>query len=235
MSLPLLLALFGAGVLSFASPCVLPLVPVWVGIAAGGAADRPTGAVSATLWFVAGFASVFAALGSVAGRLGGAVADAGAWLPRLGGVLVVVFGLAMLGLPLGRLDRDARLVGAIPGWARSGRFVGARAAVAGVAFGAAWTPCVGPLLGAALVAAAGSGSAASGSLLLVAYALGLGVPFVAAALALASWPAAARRLEASAPTLRRVGGVVLVVTGAALVAGITDQLLSPAADLISNA
>ena len=120
---------------------------------------------------------------------------------------------------------------------RPGRGVGAypRSALVGATFAVAWTPCVGPVLAGILTLAAASGTAAQGSLLLVAYALGLGVPFVAAALALASWPAAARRLEASAPTLRRVGGVVLVVTGAALVAGLTDQLLSPAADLISNA
>ena len=231
MSPTLWLALFGAGVASFASPCVLPLVPVWIGIAAGEAGEAPGTAVRATAWFVGGFAAVFVLLGAIAGRVGGALADADAWLPRAGGVLVIVFGLAMVGLPLGRLDRESRLLRVVPSWARSHRSTAVRAGVAGVAFGAAWTPCVGPLLGSALVAAGGAGSVGGGSALLLAYALGIGLPFLLAALALASWPDANRRLARHAPALRVAGGVVLVIVGGALAAGLTDELLSPVARL----
>lgn len=231
MSPLVVLALFGAGITSFASPCVLPLVPVWMGLALGDAGDRPSGALWATAWFVAGFAVVFAALGAAIGRLGGSLADAGGWLPRAGGVLVVLFGLSMVGLPLGPLDQDARLLGSVPRWARSHRSTAIRAGVTGVVFGAAWTPCVGPLLGSALVAAGGSGSAARGAALLLAYSLGIGLPFLIAALVLTSWPDASQRIAPLTPKLRVAGGLVLVLAGLALAAGLSDELFSPLARL----
>ena len=143
----------------------------------------------------------------------------------------MLFGLAMIGLPLGPLDQNARVLGAVPEWARSHRSAAIRAGVTGVVFGAAWTPCVGPLLGSALVAAGGSGSAPAGAALLLAYSLGLGLPFLIAALVLASWPKASERIAPLTPKLRVAGGVVLVVAGFALAAGLSDELISPLARL----
>jgi len=135
--------------------------------------------------------------------------------------VVALMGLVMLGVLRGPWARDRRLVGAIP--AGGGPL---RPFVIGVAFGAAWTPCVGPLLGAALTVAAAAGEAARGTLLLVAYALGIGVPFVLASLGLAASPRVARALGRVAPAVERAGGVVLVVLGTLLVTGTYDQLTS---------
>lgn len=209
-----LVALFGAGVASFLAPCVVPLLPAYLGIVAGEAAEAgdTARAVPATLLFVLGFAVVFASLGAAAGLLGSSLSDLQEWVRRIGGVAVVVMGLALLGALRGPLARERRLIPRLP--AGGGRL---RPVIVGVAFGAAWTPCVGPLLGAALVVAARSGQVVRGTLLLLAYALGIGVPFVLAALGLASSPALAARLRAAAPRIERVAGVLLVALGLLLV------------------
>ena len=231
MSALAIVALFGAGLLSFASPCVLPLVPAWVAIAAGDV-DDPRALRWGTVWFVGGFTLVFVLLGTLAGRLGGLVDPAQTWIVRVGGLLLVGFGLALLGLPLDRLSGEVRLVRVLPAATGSLASTTWRAAVAGVAFGAAWTPCVGPLLGTALVAAGGSGGGASGAVLLLAYSLGVGLPFVAAALAYAAWPGAQQRLRPLAGWLRAGAGALLAILGLAVALGAVDRLFSPAARLV---
>ena len=183
-----LIALFGAGVASFLAPCVVPLVPAYLGLVVGesGDAGDPAQAVPATLVFVFGFAAVFAALGVAAGSLGSSLRDVQDWVQRVGGVLIVVMGLALLGVLRGRLWREHRFVHRLP---RAGPL---RPFVLGVAFGAAWSPCVGPLLSAALLVAADRADPWRGAALLLAYALGIGVPFVLASLGLASSPGLAR-------------------------------------------
>jgi cytochrome c-type biogenesis protein len=140
---------------------------------------------------------------------------------RIGGVLLVVMGLALLGLVRGPFATDHRVLRSIPRVAAP-----LRPFVVGVVFGAAWTPCVGPLLGAALTVAAASGQALRGTLLLVAYALGIGVPFLLATLGLASSGTARRRLRRIGPIIERVGGALLVVLGLLLVTGAYGHLTS---------
>jgi cytochrome c-type biogenesis protein len=247
-------ALFGAGIASFLAPCVVPLVPAYLGmitseagaagavrvgaagsdgpggpagpraaISAGGAVPvdgvaldqrAPARAVMATLLFVAGFAVVFAGLGVAAGLAGSSLQSFQDGIERVGGVLVMLFGLAMLGVLRGPFARERRLIRRLP--SGGGRL---RPVVVGVAFGAAWSPCVGPLLGAALVAAARTGDPLRGGVLLFAYACGIGVPFVAASLSLASAPGALDRLKRIGPQLERVAGVLLVVLGVLLATG----------------
>lgn len=232
-----LVALFGAGLLSFLSPCVLPLVPVWLAVAAGDV-GRPKALVRGTLAFVAGFTIVFVALGTVAGRVGRLVDPSQTWVTRVGGVLLVVFGAALAGLPVERFVPEVRLLRAPPSAAapsETGTVFGAaalRGLVAGIAFGAAWTPCVGPLLGAALLSAGGTGGAAPGAALLAAYSLGVGLPFLAASLAYRAWPAAQHRLQPVAQGLRLAAGVGLALCGAALALGAAQRLISPAARLL---
>lgn len=226
------LALLGAGLLSFASPCVLPLVPVWLGLAIGDAGESSVGALRATAWFVGGFSAVFVALGAASGQVGDWLSNADQWLSRVGGLAVAVFGLLMIGFGGNRLSSDRRPIPARPSWV-SGRSPALRSGVAGVAFGAAWTPCVGPLLGSALVVASRASSPAAGASLLAAYSLGVGLPFLAASLAVASWPDAQRRLAPAANRLRIGGGALLVVTGAALATGASNWLFSPAARLLT--
>lgn len=206
-------ALFGAGVASFLAPCIVPLVPAYLGIIVGemGDAHDPARAVPATLVFIAGFTTVFAGLGALAGLLGSSLEAFQNDVRIVGGVLIIVMGLALLGFAKGPLARERRLIPNLP--AVTGV---ARPYVVGVAFGAGWSPCVGPLLAAALTIAARSGQVVHGTFLLAAYALGIGVPFLVAALGLASSPRLADRLRRIGPNLERVAGILLVVLGVLL-------------------
>ncbi len=208
-----IVALFGAGIASFLAPCIIPLVPAYLGIIVGemGDAHDPARAVPATLIFIAGFTTVFAGLGAVAGALGSSLSTFQSWVRTVGGVLIIVMGLALLGVARGPLSRERRLIPTLP------KVTGvARPYVVGVAFGAGWSPCVGPLLAAALTIAARSGEVGRGTILLCAYAMGIGVPFLATALGLASSPQLADRLRRIGPGLERVSGVLLVVLGVLL-------------------
>jgi cytochrome c-type biogenesis protein len=216
-------ALFGAGVASFLAPCLVPLLPAYLGIIAGEAVEArdPARVVPATLLFVLGFALVFASFGAAAGLLGSALTEVQNGVQRVGGVVVAVMGLVLLGVIRGPFARERRVI------SRVGRIGGPlRPVVVGVAFGAAWSPCVGPLLGAALTVAAGSGDAGRGALLLFAYALGIGVPFVVASLGLASSPRLAERLRRVGPRVERVAGGLLVVLGLLLATGTYRHLAS---------
>ncbi len=208
-----IVALFGAGVASFLAPCIIPLVPAYLGIIVGemGDAHDPARAVPATLIFIAGFTTVFAGLGAIAGALGSSLSTFEGWVRTVGGVLIIVMGLALLGIARGPLSRERRLIPTLP------KVTGvARPYVVGIAFGAGWSPCVGPLLAAALTLAARSGEVLRGTILLCAYALGIGVPFLVAALGLASSPQLAERLRRIGPNLERVSGVFLVLLGVLL-------------------
>ncbi len=205
-----IVALFGAGVASFLAPCIIPLVPAYLGIIVGemGDAHDPARAVPATLIFIAGFTTVFAGLGAAAGLLGSSLDTFETGIRIVGGVLIVVMGLALLGVARGPLSRERRLIPTLP--AVTGV---ARPYVVGIAFGAGWSPCVGPLLAAALTIAARTGQVGRGTILLIAYAMGIGVPFLVAALGLASSPRLAERLRRIGPNLERIAGGLLVVLG----------------------
>jgi cytochrome c-type biogenesis protein len=157
----------------------------------------------------------------VAGSIGSSLGSVQDVLQRVGGAIVIVLGLVLLGAVRGRLAQERRLIRRLPD-------VGGplRPLVLGVAFGAAWSPCVGPLLGAALVVAAHGGDPWRGALLLLAYAAGIGVPFVLASLGLASSPGIAARVRRIGPVLERAGGVLLVVLGVLLVTGTYAHLTS---------
>jgi cytochrome c-type biogenesis protein len=203
-------ALFGAGVASFLAPCIVPLVPAYLGIIVGevGDAHDPARAVPATLIFIAGFTTVFAGLGAAAGALGSSLSTFQDGVRVVGGVVIVVMGLALLGVARGPLARERRLIPTLP------KVTGVvRPYVVGLAFGAGWSPCVGPLLAAALTIAARSQEIGRGTFLLCAYALGIGVPFLIAALGIASSPRLANRLGRMGPGLERVSGALLVALG----------------------
>lgn len=221
-----MVVLFGAGVASFLAPCVVPLLPAYLGIIAGerapsGGDEGGAPSVRATAVFVLGFAVIFAALGAAAGLVGSSLDEVESVVQRVGGALVILMGLALLGVVRGPFGAHHRLFRVVPNVAGP-----LRPFVVGVAFGAAWTPCVGPLLGAALTVAAASGQAVRGTLLLVAYALGIGVPFMLASLGLASSSAARRRLRRMGPFIERAGGALLVILGVLLVTGAYGALTS---------
>ena len=215
-----LAAAFAAGVVSFLSPCVLPLVPAYLSYVAGwslrGEGSRSgrsrAAALAASLVFVLGFTTVFVAMGA------GATAAAGLLLAHRGaleiaaGIVVAVFGLALM-LPLSPWQRELRFHPALPG----GR-VGA-AYVLGAAFAFGWTPCIGPILGAILALAATGESVRGGAVLLAAYALGLGVPFLLAAAGTDALAARLRGLGRLGRRLQIAAGAVLVAMGAAMATG----------------
>jgi cytochrome c-type biogenesis protein len=210
---------FVAGLLSFLSPCVLPLIPSYVGFLTGLSleeidARRGTALVHA-LWFVAGFSIIFVALGATASVLGVMLLHSQVWIGRIGGAIVILFGLYLLGVlrPAFLLrERKLQLAHKPLGYFGS--------AFVGVTFGAAWTPCIGPILGAILTLAAAQGSVAQGSALLAVYSLGLAIPFVITAFALDRFLSWFQRFRPYIVWVERVAGVLLIVLGLLL---LTDR------------
>jgi len=212
---------FVAGIVSFLSPCVLPLVPGYVSyVAAQGPArrhlswSRRFATLGISICFVAGFGTIFVALGVSASAIGQLLARYRHELTLISGIIIIVFGLLMLGL-VGRatwLQRDLRFHPRIVGGSPVAAYV------LGLTFGFGWTPCIGPVLGAILTVSAGE-STTGGVGLLAAYALGLGVPFLIAALFLDRAAKALRRLRRLGQALQLVGGLVLIAFGIAMVFG----------------
>lgn len=195
-----------AGVVSFASPCFLPIVPVFVAYLVGtdAAGARRRAALAQALTFVLGFTTVFVGLWASIGLVGYLIGDHRDLLRIGGGVVLVVLGLHVAGLVrLPVLDRSVRAAVRVD---LAQRPTYRRSALLGLAFGAGWTPCIGPILGGVLGLATAGESVGQGTVLLLAYALGLGVPFVLVALGAT---AVSRRLS----WLTRHQGAVAVVSG----------------------
>ncbi|HEV2750996.1 MAG TPA: cytochrome c biogenesis protein CcdA [Gemmatimonadales bacterium] len=207
---------FLAGLLSFLSPCVLPLIPSYVGFLTGLTFEelevRRGTALLHALWFVAGFSLVFVALGATASALGVVLLHSQVWIGRVGGVIVILFGLYLIGvLRPAFLMRERRIELARKPLGYAG------SAVVGITFGAAWTPCIGPILGAILTMAAAQASLTHGAGLLAAYALGLAVPFLLAAVALDRFLVWFQKFRPYIVWVERVAGVLLIVLGLLLV------------------
>jgi len=210
-----------AGVLSFLSPCVLPIVPPYLaymgGISMGemtaqGPARRRV--ILPALFFVLGLSTIFLLLGFTASVFGSFVLQNQLLLARISGVVIIVFGLHFLGvfrIPI--LERELRMEAG----ERSGSAVGAY--VLGLAFAFGWTPCIGPQLGAILSLAAQAESTTRGTLLLGVYALGLGLPFLLAAIFVERSMALMTRLKRHMRLIERAMGALLLVVGVALVTG----------------
>ena len=224
---------FAAGLVSFVAPCTLPLVPAYLGYAAGltglDLADPETRERSrgrllvGSALFVFGFSIVFVALGIAAGGIGHAIHAAGTAVQVAGGVLMVVFGLVLAGvLRIPGFERTFR-----PEAPKRLRKLGLGAAVPfGIVFGIGWTPCVGPFLGTALALAAVAGHATEGAILLLAYALGLGLPFLVVALLWASFPGLSRTLGRFGAVSARVGGLTIAALGLAVATGLYAHVTS---------
>jgi cytochrome c-type biogenesis protein len=207
---------FTAGLLSFLSPCVLPLIPSYITFITGlSLEDVQTSRRSAlvhSLLFVAGFTLIFVALGASATMLGRVLLAYREWIARIGGLLIIVFGLYLLGVfnvALFARERRVHLADKPAGYLGT--------LLVGIAFGAGWTPCIGPILGAILTYNMSNPDVGRGVGLLLVYSLGLAVPFVIAALAVPQFLSAFARLRPRLLLLSRVSGALLVVVGLLMV------------------
>lgn len=250
LSGPMIVALpiaFLAGLVSFASPCVLPLVPGYLGFVSGMAAGagargdvvRGTAPGAPTLTevprarlvagvalFVAGFTVVFVVFGVLAGSVGAALAARADLLTRVLGVVVILMGLVFLGLgPLARLT-------ARPGWTPRAGLWGAP--LLGIVFGLGWTPCIGPTLVAVYTLALDGASAGRGAAVSIAYCLGLGLPFLLVALYLDRSARALGFLRRHRVTVARIGGGLLVAVGLLLVTGLWGRIAAATAGWIGG-
>ena len=222
---------FGAGLLSFLSPCVLPLVPPYLcflggltldelaeaQVAGEGAASRRV--LFAALAFVLGFTLVFTALGATASTLGQFIAENFTLLGRIAGVIIVLLGLHFLGLlriPL--LYREARFQVE----RRPAGLIGAF--VVGLAFAFGWTPCVGPVLATILIIAGSQDSLLHGTTLLTSYALGIGLPFLLAALFARPFMTFMQRFRRHLGRVEKTLGALLVVTGVLFITGSMNEI-----------
>ncbi|MBL4600748.1 MAG: sulfite exporter TauE/SafE family protein [Rhizobiaceae bacterium] len=222
-------AAFVAGLISFVSPCVLPIVPPYLCFIAGMSMDelaksRENNAaykkvIAASVAFVMGFATVFVALGASASFIGGFVTRHLDTLSMVAGVIIIILGLHFLGVfKIGLLYREAR----VHVERKPAGLIGSY--VVGLAFAFGWTPCVGPVLAAVLFAAGAEGSALHGALLLLAYALGIGIPFILASFFVVPFMGWMRRFSKHLGKVEKVMGGMLVLTGILFITGQMNTL-----------
>lgn len=219
-----------AGLVSFLSPCVLPLVPPYLGYLGGTTIDQMTaeGGLERTVWrrvviasvfFVLGFTTVFVGLGAGASMFGQMIQTYRSELAMVAGVVIILFGLHFLGiLRIPLLYSEARYHGEVSGASFAGAYL------LGLAFAFGWTPCVGPVLATVLALAAQEASLAAGVKLLLVYSLGLGVPFVLAAVAIRPFMSFMMRFRRHLGALEKVMGALLVLTGILFLTGSMNWL-----------
>ncbi len=221
-----ILTVFAAGVISFLSPCVLPLVPGYISYVSGNSLDRTAGSPAgrlSTLFlsavFVLGFSTVFIALGASATAISRLLLSYRYETTIIGGAVIVLFGVFMTGLvPIPWLERDVRFRGNV----RAGHPIGAY--VLGLAFGFGWTPCIGPVLGAILTVSALSATVSTGIALLTVYSIGLGVPFLFSAIFMEGLLRRLKSMRQAGRMLQLGAGAVMVAMGIAMITGYMSVL-----------
>lgn len=220
--LPAMIVALTAGIISFLSPCVLPIVPPYLaymsGVSLNDMQDESAGRRKATisaLFFVLGLSTVFLFLGFTASAFGAFFLKNQEVFAQISGVVVIIFGLHFLSVfRIPMLDREARMDAGDAGGTSFGAYV------LGLAFAFGWTPCIGPQLGAILSLAASEASVARGTLLLGIYAAGLGIPFLLAAMFLTRSMRVMNRLKRHMNAIEKAMGVLLILVGIALLTGL---------------
>lgn len=226
MSTTLFVTAFFGGLLSFFSPCVLPLIPAYLTFLTGLSTEelqekQPLSkTVVPALLFIAGFSVIFIALGASASVLGSILKQHQKTITVAGGILVIIFGILMTDfVKIPALYGEARFdMGKTKVFGRYSAFF------TGLAFGAGWTPCIGPILATILTLAASSASVASGTLLLVVYSVGLGLPFLAVALLFGFFAPYLKFMSVHSMAIKRVAGVILIIFGFLIATGLFTSL-----------
>ena len=212
---------FLEGVITFISPCLLPMLPIYVSYFAGGGERSTMKTLKAASGFVLGFTVVFVALGALAGTVGSFLLQHRTVVNIVSGLIVILFGLSFLGVfRLTALFKGSR-------WSVNTENMGFFTALLfGIVFSIGWTPCVGAFLGSALMLAAQGAHAVEGMLLLLAYSLGLGIPFVLSAFLIDYLKSAFNWIKKHYKVINAVSGVLLVLLGTLMATGTFGQLLS---------
>ena len=214
------LLLFLEGIITFISPCLLPMLPVYVSFFAAGEADKRR-ALSNALGFVLGFTLVFVTLGAFAGTVGGLLRDYATAVNIVTGLVVIVLGLNFLGvINIGFLNRGSR------GTARTKDLKFFSSIIFGIVFSIGWTPCVGAFLGSALMMASSRGGTLDGVVMLLVYSLGLGVPFVLSAVLIDRIKGAFDFIKRNYKVINTISGALLVVVGLLMVSGLMGRFLA---------
>ena len=211
---------FLEGIITFISPCLLPMLPIYISYFAGGG-QRSTGkTLKGALGFVAGFTLVFIAMGALAGTVGGFLREYQTAVNIVSGLIVVVFGLNFLGIFKLNLFKGSQHA------VKTGDMGFLSAFVFGVIFSVGWTPCVGAFLGSALMLASQQAHAVEGMLMLLAYSLGLGIPFVLSAVLIDYLKGAFGWIKKNYAVINTVSGVALILVGILMMTGTVGRLLS---------
>ena len=216
---------FLEGIITFISPCLLPMLPIYLSYFAGNQSQEDSRAATArtlrnALGFVLGFTLVFVLMGALAGTLGGLLRRHQTIVNLITGAIVVFFGLNFLGVVKLQLFRGGSN-------ALAGRELGFFAAVLfGMVFSIGWTPCVGAFLGSALMLASQQGQASTGILMLLCYSAGLGIPFVASALLLDNLKSTFNFIKQHYSLINRICGILLVLIGILMMSGLMSRFLT---------
>ena len=210
---------FLEGMITFISPCLLPMLPIYISYFAGGGERRTRRTVSNALGFVLGFTLVFMAMGALAGTVGSFLRRYQVWVNVISGLVVIAFGLSFLGLF--RLDF----------FRGNGRQMNTRdmgffsAILFGIIFSLGWTPCVGAFLGSALMLASQQGHVQQGMGMLLAYSLGLGIPFLLSAVLLDYLKSAFDWIKGHYTLINRISGAILIIVGVLMATGLLNRVL----------
>ena len=210
---------FLEGIITFISPCLLPMLPIYISYFAGGGERSTKKTILGASGFTLGFTLVFVALGALAGTLGSFLREYSRWVELLGGLLVILFGLEYMGVLNLKLFRG--MTGSME---QSGGFF--RSVLFGIIFSLGWTPCVGAFLGSALMLASQQGHVLEGSLMLLCYSLGLGVPFLVSALLIDQLKGAFNWVKAHYGVINKVCGAFLVAMGILMATGTLGRFLT---------
>ncbi len=211
---------FLEGIITFISPCLLPMLPVYLGYFAGGGERTAKKTLSGALGFVLGFTMVFVAMGALAGTLGGLLVRYQTWVNLVCGLVVVFFGLHFLGVFKFQLFRGAA------GGVKTKDMGFFSAVLFGMVFSVGWTPCVGAFLGSALMLASQQGHVLEGMAMLLCYSLGLGIPFVFSAVLIDYLKGAFGWIKRHYDIINKVCGVLLVLIGILMATGLMGRLLN---------